>query len=243
MKSYSKSSLNANIFLCLKDYKREFIVSIYHLLNMLAREEDIRKIKDRMDNQYKIKDREFLNTQEKIQLSAKELKQLQKKSGMSESEKIVELERKIIGVELKNKELQKEIKYLKKLQHDQGNELVGLDISDQYPEKIKSLLEEVRWAKDKNVELNERVEAEEKQVKRQKEHLLNLEENKKDLETKYRRQVRTMVSIRYIRVQGVITEKNEKIEYMDVDQVQLLNRIMQLENDLQSKDKVYSQFQ
>ena len=68
---------------------------------------------------------------------------------MSESEKIVELERKIIAVEMKNKDLQKEIKHLSRLQHDQGNELVGLDISDQYPEKIKSLLEEVRWAKDK----------------------------------------------------------------------------------------------
>jgi hypothetical protein len=42
---------------------------------------------------------------------------------------------------------------LKKLQHDQGNELVGLDIKEDYPEKIRGLLEEAKWAKDKQFEL------------------------------------------------------------------------------------------
>ena len=45
---------------------------------------------------------------------------------MTESERVVDLEQKIIGIELKNKDLNKEIKQLKKMQHDQGNELVGL---------------------------------------------------------------------------------------------------------------------
>ena len=43
---------------------------------------------------------------------------ISKRTQMTESERIVDLEQKIIGVELKNKELQKEIKALKKLQHD-----------------------------------------------------------------------------------------------------------------------------
>jgi len=51
---------------------------------------------------------------------------------------------------------------LKKLQHDKGNELVELDISEGYPEKIRSLLEEVRWAKDKHLELTEKLETEER---------------------------------------------------------------------------------
>jgi hypothetical protein len=73
------------------------------------------------------------------------------------------------------------------VQHEQGNELVGLQNTDDYPEKIKSLMEEVRWAKDKQLELEEKVATEEKMVKRQKEHQLNLEDSKKELEMKYRK--------------------------------------------------------
>jgi hypothetical protein len=51
---------------------------------------------------------------------------------------------------------------LKKLQHDKAQELIELDIKDDYPEKIRSLLEEVRWGKDKLVDLQEKVDNEEK---------------------------------------------------------------------------------
>lgn len=67
---------------------------------------------------------------------------------------------------MKNKDLTKEIKQLKKMQHDQGNELVGLQNTDEYPEKIRSLMEEVRWAKDKHIELTDKCQNEEKLVKR-----------------------------------------------------------------------------
>ncbi|CDW84921.1 UNKNOWN [Stylonychia lemnae] len=153
------------------------------------RDDDIKKIKDRMDGQIRLKEREITNTQDKIQQSKKELVAIQKKSSMTDSERIVDLEQKIIGTELKIKDLQKEIKNLKKIQHDQGNELLGLDNKEEYPEKIRSLMEEVRWAKDKQIELQDKIAAEEKQVKRQKEHLLNLEDSKNELDQKYRRQV------------------------------------------------------
>lgn len=55
------------------------------------------------------------------------------------------------------------------------------------------MMEEVRWNKDKQIELQEKISNEEKQVKRQKEHLLNLEDSKKDLEQKYRRQMMKLV--------------------------------------------------
>jgi len=45
---------------------------------------------------------------------------------MTESERIVDLEQKIIGTECKIKDLLKEIKQLNKMQHDHGNELVEL---------------------------------------------------------------------------------------------------------------------
>jgi hypothetical protein len=114
---------------------------------------------------------------------------------MTESERVVELEQKIASTEAKNKDLSREIKQLQKMQHDQGNELVELQNTNEYPEKIRSLMEEVRWAKDRNQELQEKLQNEEKQVKRQKEHLLNLEESKKELELKYRRQVMKLVRL------------------------------------------------
>jgi hypothetical protein len=52
--------------------------------------------------------------------------------------------------------------------------LVVLDIKEEYPERIRSLLEEVRFGKEREMELQGKLEAEEKQVKRHKEHLMNL---------------------------------------------------------------------
>jgi hypothetical protein len=63
---------------------------------------------------------------------------------------------------------------LKKLQHDKSQELVDLDFKEDFPGKIRSLLEEVRWAKDKNLDLTENVENEEKQMRRTREHQRNL---------------------------------------------------------------------
>jgi hypothetical protein len=63
---------------------------------------------------------------------------------------------------------------LKKLQHDKSQELVDLDFKEDFPDKIRSLLEEVRWAKDKNLDLTEKVETEEKQMRRTREHQRNL---------------------------------------------------------------------
>ena len=115
-----------------------------------------------------------------------------KKSTQSESDKLQTLERKIANTNFKSKELLKEIKMLKKLQHDKSVELIEMDIKEEYPEKIRSLMEEVRWNKDKQIDIEQKIENEERQVKRHKEHLLNLQENCRDLDGKYRRQVRAL---------------------------------------------------
>ena len=45
--------------------------------------------------------------------------------------------------------------------------MVGLDSTEgEYPDKIKQLMEEVRWNKDKNIELEEKISVEERNVKR-----------------------------------------------------------------------------
>ncbi|MFS8159463.1 MAG: hypothetical protein ACMG6E_04470 [Candidatus Roizmanbacteria bacterium] len=88
----------------------------------------------------------------------KELKTAASKSKKTEGESMSELEKKIKQNEVLGKELVKDIKSLKKMQHDHGNELVGLDISEQYPEKIKQLMEEIRWASDRQKELEDKIE-------------------------------------------------------------------------------------
>ena len=52
--------------------------------------------------------------------------------------------------------------------------MVDLDFKEDFPDKIRSLLEEVRWAKDKNVDLTDKLETEEKQMRRTREHQRNL---------------------------------------------------------------------
>ena len=66
-----------------------------------------------------------------------ELKRSKKRSRMTEGDRIQQLDRKIAKTEANSKELQREIRMLKKLSHDKGNELVDLDIRDEYPEKIR----------------------------------------------------------------------------------------------------------
>lgn len=96
-----------------------------------------------------------------------------------------------------------------------------------------SLLEEIRAGKDRENELNERITYEEKQVKRHKEHLANLEENANTLEENYRRQVRML---------GIIERRPSnnnggETRYMDHEQMDMLNKILKLEVELQAKDK------
>jgi septal ring factor EnvC (AmiA/AmiB activator) len=128
----------------------------------IAREDDIRKIRDRMDNQIKGREREIAHTTEKIGQAQFELKKLSKKSTQSEADRLQTLERKIANTEFKSKELLKEIKMLKKLQHDKSVELIEMDIKEEYPEKVRSLMEEVRWNKDKQIDLEYKIELEER---------------------------------------------------------------------------------
>lgn len=115
-----------------------------------------------MDNQIKGREREIAHTTEKIGQAQFELKKLTKKSTQSESDKLQAMERKITNTEFKSKELLKEIKMLKKLQHDKSVELIEMDIKEEYPEKVRSLMEEVRWNKDKQIDLEQKIELEDR---------------------------------------------------------------------------------
>lgn len=82
-----------------------------------SREEDIMRVRDRMSNQIKGREREIANTMEKIAQSKVELKRAQKQGNrnMNEGDRIALYERKIQNKEFKCKELEKEIKMLRKL--------------------------------------------------------------------------------------------------------------------------------
>lgn len=99
-----------------------------------------------------MKEREINNAQEKINIALKELKVINRKGGKTEGDRLVDLDKKIKMANDKGADLKREIKHLKKVQIDQGNELVGLEVSDEHQEKIKSLIEEIRWAKEKQLE-------------------------------------------------------------------------------------------
>ena len=64
---------------------------------------------------------------------------------------------------------------LKRQQKEQGSELIKLGDDMSYPAKIKQLMEEVRFAKEKQVDLKEKLRNEKEGLARQSERLNNLE--------------------------------------------------------------------
>ena len=98
----------------------------------------MKKVYERMDYLSAMKEKEERLAKDKIEAAKKELEKA-KKSGKTDSERILEFEKKIKANEELSKELIKEIKQLKKVHHENGNELFGLDISEQYPGKINQL--------------------------------------------------------------------------------------------------------
>jgi len=64
------------------------------------------------------------------------------------------------------------------VQSDQGKELNVLEHSEIYPEKIRGLMEELRYNKDREMELERKIGEEERADRRQKEHILNLKQSK-----------------------------------------------------------------
>ena len=79
------------------------------------------------------------------------------------------LTQKISEVEANNREMEKDIKLLKRLQHHQGNRLQDLDDSERFPEKMKQLMEEKKWAQDRVRELHKKREHETNHLNRQNE--------------------------------------------------------------------------
>lgn len=66
--------------------------------------------------------------------------------------RLTELEDKLKETEKRNKELQREINSMTRIQMDQGKALEKITNENDYPMKIKNLVEELRYTREKLLE-------------------------------------------------------------------------------------------
>ena len=86
--------------------------------------------------------------------------------GANEAEQMKVLRDKINEFEKLNKNLVKEIKLLKRLEHHQGNKLVDISDPDQLPSKLKQLSEQKNYAIERLVDLKAKYEFEKQEAEK-----------------------------------------------------------------------------
>lgn len=77
---------------------------------------------------------------------------------MTEADRLMALQDKIHHQVEQNKELEKELRMLKRQQHLQGSELNKLENTDTYQTKLKQLMEELRFAKEKQIDTTDKLQ-------------------------------------------------------------------------------------
>lgn len=103
------------------------------------------------------------------QLKAK----LEHKEGFT---RVLELEDKLKESERRNAELQKEVKSMARIQNDQGKALEKIINEGDFHNKIKYMQDELRKAKEKIKDLEDKQRREDKNSLQVQEHLVKLEE-------------------------------------------------------------------
>lgn len=96
-------------------------------------------------------------------------------------EKLMQYENSLKEAEKRNQELIREIKALQRIQNEQGKALEKMTTENDYVSKIKNLMDELRLAREKVKDLEERQKKDEKTVKSQFEHMIKLQEKCKEL--------------------------------------------------------------
>ena len=89
-------------------------------------------------------------------------------------EKLMQYENSLKEAEKRNQELIREIKALQRIQNEQGKALEKMTTENDYVSKIKNLMDELRLAREKVKDLEERQKKDEKTVKSQFEHMIKL---------------------------------------------------------------------
>ena len=98
-------------------------------------------------------------------------------------EKLMKYENSLKEAEKRNQELIREIKALQRIQSEQGKALEKMTTENDYVSKIKGLMDELRMAKEKIKEMDEKQKKDEKTMKGQIEHMMKLQEKCKELKT------------------------------------------------------------
>jgi chromosome segregation ATPase len=96
-------------------------------------------------------------------------------------DKLMKYENALKEAEKRNQELIREIKALQRIQNEQGKALEKITVENDYVNKIKSLMDELRIAKEKVKELENKQKKDEKTVKSQFDHMIRLQEKCKEL--------------------------------------------------------------
>jgi predicted RNase H-like nuclease (RuvC/YqgF family) len=89
-------------------------------------------------------------------------------------EKLMKYENSLKEAEKRNQELIREIKALQRIQSEQGKALEKMTTENDYVSKIKGLMDELRMAKEKIKEMDEKQKKDEKTMKGQFEHMMKL---------------------------------------------------------------------
>ena len=106
-------------------------------------------MRDKFEHESRAKDRENNSVLDKIQASNFELKKLRKRNSLDHSKEQSALAAQMDNVKDNMRDLKEEIKTLRKLQYHQSKRLFDLDGTENYPEKIKQLLQEKKFAGEK----------------------------------------------------------------------------------------------
>ncbi|CDW89959.1 UNKNOWN [Stylonychia lemnae] len=137
---------------------------------------------------------------------------LEHKEGMN---RVLDLEDKLKESERQRAELQKEVKSMQRIQQDQGKALDKLVNEGDYPNKIKSLMEQLKLAKEKIRELEDKSRKDDKNSLQVQDYLIKLEEQNRELKNKMKSK-----QVNANQGQSMITELNQNESSAQINQQQ-----------------------
>ena len=133
---------------------------------------DVNVVKSDANHQLKIKEGELKNTKAQIEKYQKDIVDMQKKLGQAQGvNQLLNLEEKLRNSKNEKVELEKKIKEMEIRHKEQGKALEKLANEEDFQNKLRSQVDELRVWKDKVRKLQEQQEKEEKSKQNQEEML------------------------------------------------------------------------
>ncbi|CDW89336.1 UNKNOWN [Stylonychia lemnae] len=184
------------------------------------------------------KDKEINLLRQTIEQQMNEIKGYKNKGYLpSGYDKILDLQAKLNNAEQKNTDLIKELKSMHKIQVEQGRALEKITDENDYPLRIKALVEEMRYSKERIRGLELKLRNEERTNKQQQEHMVRLEETIRELKGHSKKN-------QAIAEGGSKVEANKPYHLMKADEkIEELNRVVEMLTKAKEKDYKNFNFQ